>query len=149
MHIAQFNISKERFPLGHSAMRDFVESLAAVNALSDEWDGFVWRLHDSSGNATAIRVFDDPGIIFNLSVWTSVESLRRFTYLSDHARMLRDRRRWFVPLGTPSYVLWWMAKDTLPSVIEAKDRLRFLREHGPSAHAFTFASVPKETARDV
>jgi hypothetical protein len=148
MHVAQFNISKERYPLDHPAMRDFVERLAPINALADEWDGFVWRLHDESGNATAIRAFDDPTIIFNLSVWVSVETLRHFTYRSDHAGMLHVRRRWFVPTGTPSYVLWWVEEDALPSLAEAKDRLRFLQEHGPSAHAFTFTSVPQGTSAD-
>jgi hypothetical protein len=143
MRVAQFNISKERHPLDHPAMRDFVERLAPINALADEWDGFVWRLHDASGNATAIRAFDDPSVIFNLSVWESLETLRRFTYQSDHAEMLRGRHRWFVPTGGPSYVLWWVEEDALPSLVEAKERLRYLQEHGPSAYAFTFTSIPR------
>jgi hypothetical protein len=142
MHVSQFNISKERYPLDHPEMRDFVESLATINALADEADGFVWRLKDESGNATAIRTYDDPSIIFNLSVWASVASLRSFAYRSDHSSMLRERRRWFVPMEVPSYVLWWVDADVRPSLDEAKNRLRFLQEHGASPYAFTFSSVP-------
>jgi hypothetical protein len=148
MHIAQFNISKERYPLTHAEMRDFVEQLAIVNAMADGWDGFVWRLHDESGNATGIRTFEDPRIIFNLSVWESIETLRCFTFRSGHAEMLRKRRRWFLPLDLPSYVLWWVEEGSLPSLEEAKSRLRYLQERGPSKRGFTFASVPREVVLD-
>jgi Domain of unknown function (DUF3291) len=34
--------------------------------------------------------------------------------------------------------LWWIPAGTLPSVIDAKERLANLKAHGPSPYAFTF-----------
>lgn len=148
MYVAQFNISKERFPLDHPAMRDFVDQLAVVNALADQADGFVWRLHDESGNATSMRVFEDKTIIFNLSVWESVEALKEFTFKSAHATMLRKRRKWFEHAPQQTYVLWWVTPGEQPSVQEAKERLRYIQEHGPSPYAFAFDSVPDPAKTD-
>jgi hypothetical protein len=44
----------------------------------------VWRLQTDEGDATALRVFPDPEVIVNLSVWTSVEALHDFVYRSAH-----------------------------------------------------------------
>ncbi|TCO59557.1 DUF3291 domain-containing protein [Actinocrispum wychmicini] len=142
MHVAQFNISRERNPLDHPDMADFVRRLDVVNAAADGWAGFVWRLHDESGNATAIRAFEDKTIIFNLSVWRSVPELKEFVYRSSHYDVLKRRLEWFHRIVEPSYVLWLVDDDHRPSVDEAKQRLAHLREHGPSDHAFTFDSVP-------
>ena len=78
MYIALFNISQERAPLDDPSMRDFIDSLDRIHQLADKSEGFIWRLHDESGNATSIRVFDNPSIIFNLSVWKSLELLQQF-----------------------------------------------------------------------
>ena len=143
MFVAQFNISKERYPLDHPIMNDFMDRLDPVNAVADDWDGFVWRLHDDSGNATAIRAFDDdPTIIFNLSVWRSVEQLKVFVYQSAHAHVLRRRREWFEVIPERSYVLWWVEEAHVPTLDEAKDRLWHLQKHGPSPYAFTFDRIP-------
>lgn len=142
MLLAQFNISRERKPLDHPDMRDFVDRLDDVNAEADQWEGFIWRLHDDSGNATAIRAFEDKTIIFNLSVWRSVPELKRFVYRSGHLDMLKRRLEWFHRIVVPSYVLWWVDDDHRPSVEEAQQRLAHLREHGASDHAFTFDWAP-------
>lgn len=142
MNVAQFNISKERYPLDHPEMQDFIEQLAVINAMADAWEGSVWRLQDESGNATAIRTFEDPRIILNLSVWESIETLKNFTFHSGHAEMLRRRRHWFLPMVLPNYVLWWIEEGSLPSLEEAKGRLQHLREHGPSDEGFTFTTIP-------
>jgi GNAT superfamily N-acetyltransferase len=38
-------------------------------------------------------------------------------------------------------VLWWVPDGHVPTVEDAKERLEFLRRHGPSPWAFTFATV--------
>ena len=38
-------------------------------------------------------------------------------------------------------VLWWVADGHIPSVEEAKERLEFLRRHGPSPWAFPFSAL--------
>ena len=40
------------------------------------------------GDDTAHRLFDDPMLIVNLSVWESIEDLRNFVYRSDHVEFI-------------------------------------------------------------
>ena len=75
-HLAQANVARCRAPLDSPVMRDFVELLPAINALADASHGFVWRLQTEDGDATAIRVYDDPLVIFNMSVWTGLAELK-------------------------------------------------------------------------
>lgn len=83
-HLAQVNIAKARAPLDHPLMKGFVDQLDHINALAERSPGFVWRLQTEEGDATAIRVFEDPLIIVNLSVWESVESLKDYVYAGEH-----------------------------------------------------------------
>src|SRR5262245_10198110 len=94
-HLAQANVARMVAPLDSPAMAGFVAQLATVNALADRSPGFVWRLATAEGDATAVRAYEDPLILFNLSVWESIESLRAFTYQGGHVGPLRDRARWF------------------------------------------------------
>ena len=82
-------------------------NLDAVNELAEESPGFVWRLQDESGNATAIRAFDDETILPNLTVWESVDALKAYVFKSDHAAFLRRRREWFEPMDDrPEPTTW-------------------------------------------
>ena len=89
-------------------MSGFVSRLDEINALADESPGFVWRLQTDDGDATAIRVFDDPLMLVNLSVWRDPDSLKQFVYRSAHVEPLRRRARWFVKPDSPHLVLWWV-----------------------------------------
>ena len=135
-HLAQLNVARLRAPLDSPELAGFVALLDEINALAERSTGYVWRLRDESGDATAIRPFD-PDVIINLTVWESVESLRAYTYRSDHLEPLRRRRDWFVPYDGPHLVLWWIPAGTLPTIAEAGDRLALLAERGPGAEAFT------------
>ena len=104
-------------------------------------DGFVWRLQTPDGDSTAIRVFDDPLILFNMSVWQSAEALFEYTYKSGHIQLLRGRADWFEPLGKPSLVMWWVPADQTPTVEEARAKFDRLDAEGPTAAAFTFKSM--------
>lgn len=137
-HLAQVNVGRLLAPIDDPLIADFVAQLDAVNALADASPGFVWRLKDESGNATAIPAFDDPRMIVNMSVWQSLEALRDYVYRSDHTKVLTRRRDWFEKLDRPHMALWWIPAGTLPTVEDAKRRLRILAERGPSADAFTF-----------
>lgn len=137
-HLAQANVARMRAPLDDPLMADFVAQLAPINALADRSPGFVWRMQGDEGDATAIRAFDDDRILFNMSVWTSIEALHEYVYASAHLAPFRDRRKWFETQRTPSFVLWWVPAGHVPSVDEAKERLEQLQQHGPSANAFTF-----------
>ncbi|MCZ7439390.1 DUF3291 domain-containing protein [Micromonospora sp. WMMC241] len=135
-HLAQLNIARLRAPIDSPVLADFVARLPEIHDLAERSPGYVWRLQDDSGDATAFRPFE-PDVIVNLTVWESVESLRAFVYRTAHLEPMRRRREWFVPLDAEHLVLWWIPAGMLPSIEEAAARLETLRRDGPSAEAFT------------
>ena len=137
-HIAQVNIARMRAPLDDAIMAGFVALLDEINALADHSPGFVWRLQTESGNATYLRPYDDDRILFNLSVWQSLEQLKGFVYHSAHAAVMRKRHEWFEKFDGMFMALWWVEAGQIPTVEEAKQRLEYLCENGASAYAFTF-----------
>jgi hypothetical protein len=142
MHqIAQVNIARMKEPLDSPLMASFVGRLAEINALADSSQGFIWRLQTDEGNATYLRPYEDDRILFNLSVWESVDALKHYVYRTAHAELLRDRRSWFEQFVGSYTALWWVPAGHIPSIDEAKTRLAHLEEHGPSQFAFTFKTA--------
>ena len=137
-HLAQVNIARMKADLADPLMASFVARLQEINALADRSPGFVWRLQNAAGNATYLRPYADNRILFNLSVWTSIATLRAYTYKTAHAELLRDRKQWFEHFEGFSFALWWVPAGHIPGVDEAKKRLAHLDAHGPSQFAFTF-----------
>jgi Domain of unknown function (DUF3291) len=140
--LAQVNIARLLAPLTTPQLKDFVDALDPVNALADAAPGFRWRLQTEDGDATAIRAFEwdagtSPGIIVNMSVWGSVEELAAFTFSGAHREVLRRRREWFERMREAVTALWWVPEGHRPSTDEAEERIRHLRAHGPTPHAFT------------
>ncbi|HYL94071.1 MAG TPA: DUF3291 domain-containing protein [Alphaproteobacteria bacterium] len=139
-HLAQVNIARARAPLEDPIMAGFVEQLGVINALADSSPGFVWRLQSETGDNTYLRPYDDPLIIFNLSVWESVDALKQYVYRTQHAAAVRDRKLWFEKMDAAHFALWWIPSGHTPSVEEAKQRLLYRQRHGDSAIAFSFAN---------
>lgn len=122
-------------------MAGFVARLAEINALADRSPGFVWRLQTAEGNATYLRPYADDRILFNLSVWESVEQLKDYVYRTAHAELLKQKRDWFERFDGAQVAMWWVPAGHIPGIDEAKKRLAHLEEHGPSQFAFTFRTV--------
>lgn len=137
-YLAQVNVGRLAAPLDSPQIAPFVALLDEVNALADRSPGFVWRLQDSAGNATAIQPFDDDRILVNLSLWTDIESLRAYVYRGDHAAAMRKRREWFLPFDGPYLALWWLPAEQRPTAMEARERLEHLQTHGETQEAFSF-----------
>ena len=135
-HLAQINIARLVAPLDDPRIVEFAALLEPINALADEASGFVWRLKSETGNATDIAYNDDPFVIVNMSVWESLEALRTYAYKSDHARVFRDRAKWFEKLEKPSYCLWWIPLGNIPSVAEGRERLEHYQKNGATPHSF-------------
>lgn len=140
MHLAQLNIGKTRAPIDDPLMKEFVANLEPINNIAEASAGFIWRLQDESGDATDIHVFDDPLIIVNMSVWESTESLKQFMFKTHHIEFLKRKQEWFEKIPEANYVLWWIPKQHIPTLTEAKERLVHLRKNGESAYAFSFKS---------
>ena len=134
-HLAQLNIATLRHPLDDPRTADFVEALPTVNGAGEQSPGFVWRLQSDAGDATDIRVFDDPLIIVNLTVWESLDHLRAFAFRGLHRDYLRRRSEWFVE-GSTRTAFWWLPSTQLPNTDDAKRRLEFFEAFGPSPYAF-------------
>ncbi|PTL85506.1 DUF3291 domain-containing protein [Vitiosangium sp. GDMCC 1.1324] len=137
-HIAQLNVARAIAPLDSPQLADFMAALDRINALAESSPGFVWRLKSDDGNATDIKVSDDPNFIINMSVWESVELLFEFVYRSSHTPVMARRREWFEKSAEAYQVMWWIPAGHVPTAEEAMARLRHLRENGPTPHAFTF-----------
>jgi hypothetical protein len=136
-HLAQLNVGRILAPIDSPQLADFVAQLDEINALAEASPGFVWRLVGDSGNATDVRVGDDPSQLVNMSVWASPELLFEFVYKTAHTRVMARRREWFEKIEV-FQVLFWVPAGHRPTVAEAMARLELLRVRGPSADAFTF-----------
>jgi hypothetical protein len=140
-HIAQVNIGRILAELDDPVMAGFVNRLDEINALADASPGFVWRLIVNDGNATYLRPFGDPQMLLNMSVWETAEQLRHFIYKTMHVELLRERHAWFEKLAGVYTALWWVPVGHIPSVDEAKQRLRYLETNGATEFAFTFQAI--------
>lgn len=143
-HLAQINIARLVAPEGDARVQPFFDALDAVNALADASPGFVWRLQDGAGNATALQPTPDPLLIVNLSVWTDAQALYDFVYRSGHTPVMAQRRDFFARFEGAYHALWWLPAGERPTIGEGLSRLWMLDRYGPSPQAFTFkARFPK------
>jgi hypothetical protein len=143
--LAQMNYAVLKAPLDSPQLADFASALDHVNALAEQSPGFIWRLQDDAGDATAMRPLGENTLI-NMSVWRDLASLRSYVYESGHVQYLRRRRDWFEQTGERQLVLWWLPPGHIPTIQEALEKLALLRAQGPTAAAFTFASQFPVTA---
>jgi hypothetical protein len=139
--LAQVNIARAHAPIDDPLMAGFVARLDQINALAESSPGFIWRLKTDEGNATALQVYDDERILFNLSVWESPQHLRQFVYRSAHAEVMKQRKEWFERFREAHMALWWIAPGHIPTIAEAKERLTYLQLNGETEFAFSFASL--------
>ena len=118
--LAQVNIARMREPLDSPLLAGFVAALDPVNALADAAPGFVWRLQTEDGNATAVRSFEwdqagSAGVLINMSVWESVETLAAFVYSDEHREVMKGRRTWFERMAVAHTALWWIPRGHVPT----------------------------------
>jgi hypothetical protein len=138
-HLAQINIGRLIAPIDDPRIAEFVAGLAPINALADQFPGFVWRLQSDSGNATDIPFSEDPTLLVNMSVWESLEALRSYIYRSEHVEFFRKRAQWFQKLDKPHYCLWWVPAGHRPSVAEGRERIEHYQKHGSTPFSFWFS----------
>ncbi|MGA2432913.1 MAG: DUF3291 domain-containing protein [Acidimicrobiales bacterium] len=141
--LAQVNVARLRAPLESERLEGFVGALDSVNASAEAAPGFVWRLKNEEGNATSIVAFewdvgDAAGIIVNMSVWQSVEYLWAWVNDEVHRSVLLQRRKWFETVSEATAALWWVLAGHEPTTDEAEQKLRHLRQNGPSPSVFSF-----------
>ncbi len=143
-HLAEFNIARIRYPLDNPRMAGFVDHVDRVNRLAEQIDGFVWRLKDVSGHAMNMRVYDDPAILPNLTLWRDEQALERFVWQTVHGKFYRQRENWFAPVATP-LVMWWVPVGERPTMADGVRRRDHLIARGPSDYAFGWESLAGAT----
>lgn len=140
-HLAQANVAYALFAHDDPKMADYMARLDEMNELADRSRGFVWRYLTDSRDPNQ-RELEDPRVLFNMSVWETIEDLHDYTYRSAHAEVYAARRRWFAPenalVGGHALAMWWTPRGALPAVADAKERLALLIERGPTERAFSF-----------
>lgn len=142
MHLAEINIARLMYPLEDPRVAEFADNLDRVNAVAERSEGFVWRLKDESGDATAIRAFDDPLVIVNMSVWRDAESLEHFVWNTVHKRFYNKRQEWFSLMQSHHFAMWWVEEGHVPTLEEARERLDHLDSHGDTDFAFGWSHLP-------
>jgi hypothetical protein len=142
--VAQVNVSRLLAPLTSAQLAGFVAASGPVEDAGAAAPGFVWRTHlvvppGSRTHPFAWDLGDSHGLVVNLSVWRSLEALEAFVHEGVHLAALRQRRSWFARHPEPAAVLWWVREGHRPTLPEAEERLRRLREDGPTDFAFSAA----------
>lgn len=144
-HLAQINIARLMYPEGDKRTAGFFANIDRVNAAAERMPGFVWRLKDESGDATAIQAFHDPMIIVNMSVWENVETFEKFIWQTIHANIYRNKSKWFEAMTKPHFAMWWVEAGHIPTAAEGRARLEYLQNQGASDYAFGWESLPSAT----
>jgi len=147
--IAQVNVARLNAPLDHPSIDEFRNALERINLLGESQPGFVWRAKGAGFDATDCRVFDDPEILINATVWQSIEHLAAFAYRTEHRDFVRRRLEWFEQPREAFQAIWWVPEGRIPTLDECVERLLHLRRHGPTPFAFDFRTrFPAPEAAD-
>ncbi len=133
--LAQVNIARLLAAEGDERVQGFFANIERINAIAEASDGFVWRYEGDYHGSDE----QDSLLVFNLSVWQSIEHLAAFVYRSDHVDILRRKSEWMLPMQNAHSALWWVSEGERPAPEMAMAKLQLLNDLGPTAQAFTFA----------
>lgn len=140
-HLAQANVAYALAAHDDPRLADYFARLDEMNHLAERTPGFVWRYITDSRDPTQ-REFADPLVLFNMSVWESIDALHAYTYRTAHSEVYAARKTWFADVkavvGGHALAMWWIPAGELPTADEAKIRLAEITANGPSERAFTF-----------
>ena len=156
---------------GSEMVRDFFALVPTVFAAASTVDGFIAHAGaahpDLIGNSKVGQDFGPWGVavaprfykgstkpgegtmLTTLSLWRDIEAARRFSYGGLHRIALRRRSEWFQKPEWPSYVLWWIADDKVPTWTEGARKLEALDDDGPTNTGFNFATYFDSAGRKI
>lgn len=140
-HLCHLNIGPAKGHIHSPVMKEFVDNMDEINNLAYQSPGFVWHLYVDIHNPEHLAMYGEPGLLFNMSVWESVEDLYNYVFHSRHTSFMKRRAEWFGRMDGPNYVLWWIPAGILPTLEDAKERIAYLKAHGPTPYAFDFKTA--------
>jgi uncharacterized protein DUF3291 len=147
-------------PYGHPVVAGFEAITAAVFEEAERAPGFIDRAREIDdkthltnferdwgawGKFTVPRFYDGGYTTATdtrastLSLWRSVEAVHAFARGGLHRRAVGQRQKWFRTPAWPSYAMWWVAEDCIPTWQQACQHLEYLHDNGPSPYAFNFS----------
>ncbi len=129
--IAQFNLAQLRHGPDDPRLVGFSAGANMIRRAASTARGHVWNAQD---------VIDDA-FFATRSLWESIEALHEFVYSGIHRRYLNRASEWFVESDLTNMVLWSVSKGEIPDLVDAQERLEYLRTNGPSNRAFNFSSA--------
>ena len=141
MHLAELNIAVPKYPLDDTRMAGFMDNLNRINDLGASMPGFVWIHADETGHAMYPET-PWPDAAANLTVWADAESLEHFVWNTVHKQFYNRKHEWFAAMESHHFVMWWVEEGHRPTLVEAKERLDHLNEHGNTDHAFKWDHLP-------
>jgi hypothetical protein len=147
-------------PWGHPEVQGFIDAVPGVFGELAGAEGFITRAerpdlkqsyfgqHYGAFGGFAVPRFYTHGtslkdlrLAVTLSLWTDIAAVRRYSYGGPHKEALAQRTRWFVKPQYPSFAMWWVDDDDVPTWQEAADRLEHLHDHGPTPQVFKFSTA--------
>jgi hypothetical protein len=149
-------------PYGDPMVQGFEALTPGVFRHAEKAEGFIDRARELDGNnhltnferdwggwgPFAVPRFYDGGFetvndtrASTLSLWSSLEAVRVFSFGGLHGRALVQRGKWFRKPEWPTYAAWWVGDAHIPTWKEAATRLEALHDRGPTAFAFTFSDA--------
>jgi hypothetical protein len=148
-YLAHMNYARLRAPYHDPIMAEFQLALGPINDIAKSTPGYVWSLdefaQEERDKVPILR--DDPLMMPQLSLWDDVDCVQHFAFKSGHAMYLKRKREWFTPPPELPYaVCWWFQHQPsegklYPTLVQAFDRCKHLREYGPLEHAFDFKTA--------
>lgn len=160
--IALYTFGVLKAPTGSDILVDFVAKVPSVFAEAEAIEGFFGHAGAARpdlagkskfgedfgpwGIAVAPRFYErfckrgEETMITTLSLWRDIEIAWQFSYGGLHRAALNRRSDWFHKPEWPSYVLWWVDDDQVPTWTEGASKLEALDDYGPTRAGFTFAA---------
>jgi hypothetical protein len=155
--IAFYTFAIGRGPKRSEVVSGFEALVPAVFRKAEEADGFIARSPRADASSPFFGQDFGPWGVYavprfyrdgtgwgtatqatTLSVWRDPQAVRAFAYNGLHGRALAQREKWFRKPEWPTYAMWWIGDDHIPTWLEASDRLEHLHDHGPSSYVVDF-----------
>ncbi|MBZ5521889.1 MAG: DUF3291 domain-containing protein [Acidobacteriia bacterium] len=164
---ATFAILQE--PYGHPTVQEFDDRTPDVFKEAEGSEGFIARAKEVNGSElsnferdwgawgpfrvprfyTLGRETNTDQRASTISLWKDLPSVFQFVYAGLHLEAFKKRTQWFKKPEWPTYAIWWVEDDHIPTWEEASRMLEQLHDEGPSPIVFDFKACFDETGNPV
>lgn len=140
-YLAQANYSQWKPDVSLTLVKQFYGQVEAVHNRAKISPGYVWHYDYDTHTNILDELFGIERIIFNMTVWETVQDLKEFAFKNLHGEVMKRRADWFIASPSRTTVLWWVPEQHRPTVTEAKEKFDLLNKLGPTKDGFSFAEL--------